>query len=121
MQIPNKIKVFMWRATHEAIIVKQRVPNKQPICSICTKCEESVLHRLVLCENTNIYIYIRLVLCENTKKKYIYIFGIGFWVIYLSRPSALHLLCFGSHIGWVSNGTQKRKKVQFISHIAILA
>ncbi|QHO00044.1 uncharacterized protein DS421_13g403050 [Arachis hypogaea] len=53
MQIPNKIKIFLWKASHNIIAVnynlwKRKITNS-PICRICRNGEESVEHAILLC------------------------------------------------------------------------
>lgn len=54
LPIPNKIKVFIWRAAHEALAVNKaihyRIPAKDPTCPMCSSHDESVIHCLVQCQ-----------------------------------------------------------------------
>lgn len=54
LPVLTKIKLFTWRAMHEAIAVNKalnaRIPTISPISPMCNLMEESVLHSLVQCE-----------------------------------------------------------------------
>lgn len=56
LNIPQKIKHFIWKACHEAIPIKMNLIKKgintNPICNIYNKENETTLHRLVTCSET---------------------------------------------------------------------
>lgn len=53
LHIPNKIKVFRWRACHNILPTRKNLTKRQIItkdaCPICTRCQESALHALWDC------------------------------------------------------------------------
>lgn len=56
--MPNKIKTFLWKASHEAIAINhglyKSIPSRSPYCPICQEDEESVLHHLMQCSNSKL-------------------------------------------------------------------
>ncbi|KAL0425618.1 UNVERIFIED_CONTAM: hypothetical protein Sradi_1096600 [Sesamum radiatum] len=52
-KLPNKIKVFIWRACSNAIptgkSLASSIPSLTVCCPFCKDCEEDVLHTMVLC------------------------------------------------------------------------
>ncbi|RYQ94508.1 hypothetical protein Ahy_B08g089422 [Arachis hypogaea] len=56
MEVPSKIKSFLWKAAHDIVPVNSNLYKKRiaesPICQICTKEVETTEHALLLCEWT---------------------------------------------------------------------
>lgn len=57
INVPPKIKCFLWRACHEAIGVchelNKRIQNINPECHLCKSSMETVLHCLIQCPVAN--------------------------------------------------------------------
>ncbi|XP_072079573.1 uncharacterized protein [Arachis hypogaea] len=56
MQVPQKIKMFSWKACHNIIAVNANLYKKKltkcPLCRICEEKEETVEHAILLCNWT---------------------------------------------------------------------
>ncbi|RYR54234.1 hypothetical protein Ahy_A06g029501 [Arachis hypogaea] len=54
MEVPQKIKMFLWRACHDILPVGSNLYKRKmapdPVCQICLKSSETVEHALLLCD-----------------------------------------------------------------------
>jgi len=58
MQVPNKVKNFVWRACRNSLPTKTNLVHRKiidsPICDCCQQCPETVLHSLWSCRELEV-------------------------------------------------------------------
>ncbi|KAK4401970.1 putative mitochondrial protein [Sesamum angolense] len=52
-KVPNKVKVFTWRAIHNAlptaVNLRRKLPHEEIVCPFCTGTDETIIHTLLHC------------------------------------------------------------------------
>ncbi|RYR47522.1 hypothetical protein Ahy_A07g033454 [Arachis hypogaea] len=122
LRVPQKIRTFLWRASHNILPVFQNLYNKKisntPICPICLQEPESTEHALLLCPWTRAAWFGAQIQCCPTAHT---VSSFGKWVIDLFKNMKVgtgtdYELC-SSRVGFFGMGGVERKKSRSASEV----
>lgn len=104
LDVPNKVKLFLWRATHNIIpcasILHSRHLSQSKACNICARASETTLHVryggypcLLIWQKNRVSMTLSIFLCffkDNRAGECLETFAILCWAIWNRRNALLH-------------------------------